>query len=201
MNQRELYLSHDDIREQFQKIQEDRIKKASEKEHLIHGFMIYVCKHCHAVYIMHLEAGLEDKNVSEENHKPVPFTITCPDCFDVATHVLWSIGRSSSYVTLENGKNFFMNDDESDCGVPIIFNKDFEYLDIDTLNRIHAYHIYLNYELKDFIPDIPDLMVAESIVPSILSEFKNRTMRRHGSLDWADGRYKRPRKGDKPYLK
>lgn len=115
--------------DEFKGILEKRKKLALETApHIVHGYMVYKCDDCNRIYNMYLEKGLEDP-VSDEaggKHKPVPFAIVCPKCFGSAYHIAWRVGSSDEYEELESGKNFFMNDENEDCGIPVIFNVDMD---------------------------------------------------------------------------
>lgn len=127
--------------EEYSKMLTNRKEKAENLDHLVHSFMIYQCERCNAVYIMWLEKGLEDINDDKitGNHKPVPFCINCPECCGIAKHVLWSIGMnavSGSYRLLKPEENFFFNNPDDQCGIPIIFKKDFVSLSTNVLEFI-----------------------------------------------------------------
>lgn len=116
----------------------DLIKKVTEEDHVIHGNMIYMCRECGSSYIMHLEKGLEDPTEDAKNgkHKSVPFTFTCVACGGLCRHVLWNATSDTlgkiyqSYNKMVNQpnkviyRNFFWNDPESDCGIPVLFEPD-----------------------------------------------------------------------------
>lgn len=126
-----------DLRERLGHLNSLRRTIAMEKEHEVHSFLIYICEKCGAVYVMYLEKGLADEN--SRIHKPVPFRIACPECLGPAEHAMnidRRLGKLDSYRYLEKGENFFMNDPYSDCGIPIIFQKDYERLNIDALSSI-----------------------------------------------------------------
>lgn len=167
---------------------EKRKQKAAEKEHLVHGFMIYQCEKCNAVYIMWLEKGLEDKedDVLTGNHKPVPFCITCPECYGIAQHTCFSIGMNSvpngGYRPLKPEENFFLNDEEEQCGVSVIFKKDF-----DTLSLLEIQQIMFLEAIE-----CPQSRLSFGI----FLDGNNRKNRRHPE-SYYDSGYKRPRKGQK----
>lgn len=176
----------------YLEICEKRKQKAAEKKHLVHAFMIYQCEKCNAVYIMWLEKGLEDKenDALTGNHKPVPFCITCPECYGIVKHTCCSIGMNcvpDGYRELKSDENFFLNDENEQCGIPIIFKKDFDILTPRELGQI----MYLFY--RD--PSVE--IIGEEIEPlkSFLDGF-NRKDRRHPERFYDSG-YKRPRKGQK----
>lgn len=123
-------------------LMEERIKKVTKEDHIIHGYMIYRCTECGAVYFMNLEKGLEDPTDDKEsgNHKPVPFSFGCICCGSMNVfHILWDLSKPTygkeyrSYQKMINEpnkfifRNFFWNDPESDCGIPIVFEPDFRY--------------------------------------------------------------------------
>lgn len=65
---------------------------------------------------MYLEKGIEEFG---ENHKPSPFTITCPYCGGFAMDVS-GIQKvpGGGYVPLPDGYGYFANAEGRDCGVP-----------------------------------------------------------------------------------
>ena len=67
---------------------------------------------------MYLEKGVEEFGA---NHKPSPFTITCPYCGGLAMDVS-GIQKvpGGGYVTLPDGYGYFANLEDRDCGVPIL---------------------------------------------------------------------------------
>ena len=83
---------------------------------LIHGRMIYNCGLCGNSWPMYLEKGIEEFGA---NHKPSPFTITCPYCGGMAMDVS-GIQKvpGGGYVTLPDGYGYFANVEGRDCGVP-----------------------------------------------------------------------------------
>ena len=91
---------------------------------LVHGFFLYECEKCRAVYEMYLEKGLEDSVQDQQypdKHKPVPFCIGCRVCNQgFAFHVMWGIGDSSEYEPLPEGASYFKNTPKEDCGKPVI---------------------------------------------------------------------------------
>lgn len=125
--------------EQYNKLMAEKIETVGKEDHIIHGFMVYQCECCHNIYVMWLEKGLEDQTDDQKTgkHKPVPFSFICPCCGGTARHVLLSLGRDTygknyksyqEYVNRINVpvyRNFFWNDPNSDCGIPIIIR--FEY--------------------------------------------------------------------------
>lgn len=65
---------------------------------------------------MYLERGIEEFG---ENHKPSPFTITCPFCGGWAMDVS-GIQKvpGGGYMPLPEGYGYFANTEDRDCGVP-----------------------------------------------------------------------------------
>lgn len=113
----------EEIREELDKLAKE--KKDSEEyiDTLVHGYFIYECRDCGAVYKMWLEKGLEDPVQDKdypEKHKPVPFGIRCECGSFNCTHVLWGIGSKESYELLRKGESYFKNDPTEDCGVPVL---------------------------------------------------------------------------------
>ena len=88
------------------------------RQPLIHGRMIYRCEQCGKSWPMYLEKGVEEFGA---NHKPSPFTITCPYCGGLAMDVS-GIQKvpGGGYVTLPDGYGYFANLEDRDCGVPIL---------------------------------------------------------------------------------
>lgn len=108
-----------------------RARQAEAKKtiHQVHGYMVYKCRQCGGIYIMWLEKGLEDplaEKIFNMKHKPVPFAITCIQCFNSCQHVHWDIGNSTEYTEKPDDANFFMLTEEDDCGLPVIFKKDYD---------------------------------------------------------------------------
>ena len=83
---------------------------------LVHGAMKYGCEKCGLTWWMFLEKGLEEFG---EDHKPVPFVITCPLCGGFA-HDISGIVKfpEGGYKELPAGEAYFANVDGHDCGVP-----------------------------------------------------------------------------------
>lgn len=205
--------------EKYKTTMSKRIIEASKKDHTIHGYMVYRCEHCANVYVMWLEKGLEDPTEDEKTgmHKPVPFGFTCPFCGDIATHILWDLGKSSlgknyksyqKYVEQPNRliyRNFFWNDPTTDYGVPVIFEPDYclESLRgrIDYITEIYMNTLPDNWynEYEEFINALDrvdfDDFAGDQI--TLLNLKSNREYRRHGPFG-SDG-YKRPRSNKKLY--
>lgn len=192
--------------EKYKTTMSERIIEISKKDHLIHGYMIYQCGHCHNIYVMWLEKGLEDPTDDQKTggHKPVPFGIICPACGGTATHILWSVGKDSlgknyksyqKYVDQTTKliyRNFFWNDPTADCGVPIIFEPDY----INTLpdEEYEEFNNAMNVLASNGMIDDDRL----TLLPMEMKEEKvNRERRRHGAFG-KDG-YKRPRSNKKLY--
>jgi hypothetical protein len=98
--------------------------KSTEIKHPVHGYFIYRCENCGAVYKMYLDKGLEDRVQDKyypEKHKPVPFAISCRACTGGwCNHILWGVGDSDEYTELPEGANYFKNSRKEECGKPII---------------------------------------------------------------------------------
>ena len=88
------------------------------RQPLIHGRMIYRCEQCGKSWPMYLEKGVEEFGA---NHKPSPFTITCPYCGGLAMDMS-GIQKvpGGGYVTLPDGYGYFANLEDRDCGVPML---------------------------------------------------------------------------------
>ena len=89
------------------------------RQPLIHGRMIYRCEQCGKSWPMYLEKGVEEFGA---NHKPSPFTITCPYCGGLAMDVS-GIQKvpGGGYVTLPDGYGYFANLEDRACGVPMLY--------------------------------------------------------------------------------
>ena len=201
--------------EKYKTTMGERIIEANKQDHTIHGYMVYQCECCKSIYVMWLEKGLEDPTDDEKigAHKPVPFGFTCPVCGDIATHVLWSLGKNSlgknyksyqKYVEQPNRliyRNFFWNDPATDCGVPIIFEPDYWEGKRGTVDYITE--IYINtlpnngYEmLNNALNALREIVLGDMEATTFIHTL-NREQRRHG-LSGSNG-YKRPRSNKKLY--
>lgn len=79
--------------------------------------MMYRCEKCGRSWRMYLETGLEDHS---ENHKPVPFGITCK-CGGSAFHSDWHAdGVHIPPVEITGDMSYFANKPKSNCGVPVL---------------------------------------------------------------------------------
>lgn len=84
---------------------------------LVHGRMIYRCEQCRRSWTMFLEKGIEEFG---ENHKPSPFTITCPYCGGWAMDVSGILKvPGGGYVPLPEGGHYFANMEGKNCGAPV----------------------------------------------------------------------------------
>lgn len=99
-------------------------RQVGEIKHPVHGYFLYQCNNCGAVYKMYLDKGLEDRVQDEqypEEHKPVPFIIGCRACTGgMCSHILWGVGDSDEYTELPEGANYFKNSRKEECGKPVI---------------------------------------------------------------------------------
>ena len=186
-----------ELSKKYLELMEERIKKATERDIIIHGKMIYKCDHCGAYYIMNLEKGLEDPtdDAKTGKHKPVPYVFECLCCEGLAEHILWgttadSLGKNyRNYKQYVNGagiifQNFFWNDPESDCGVPVLFEPDL-FGEERLFAFVSAFCIPDDYLTLDF-PENKEPML----------DFVNREQRRHPK---GNDRYKRSRSNKKLY--
>lgn len=191
----------------YRKRMAERIKKVTTEDHIIHGYMIYRCESCGAVYFMNLEKGLEDPidDKVTGKHKPVPFVITCVLCGGEAEHILpqttidtLSQNYRSYNRTVANPDhnktfpNFFWNDPDSDCGVPILFKEDhMSAMKEDPYEEAH--HILLMTLAENPLSSSCLFMKEDEL---FLEVGVNRNQRRHPE---GDGGYKRPRSNKKLY--
>lgn len=82
---------------------------------LVHGAMKYGCEKCGLTWWMFLEKGLEEFG---EDHKPVPFVISCPFCGGFARDISGIVKfPEGGYKELPDGEAYFANVDGHDCGV------------------------------------------------------------------------------------
>lgn len=191
--------------------------KAMESDFRIHGFMIYQCEDCNSIYVMWLTEGLEDPtdDAKTGKHKPVPFEIVCPGCGGAAFHKFWGVGKPTlgqnhrsykDYISQQNKllyENFFWNDPDSDCGVPIILSHDYPMVSPDSTNKFLR-HILANMfiefmdknNFKDCLLVDENPFPKELLVEVALNGLRNRHERRHPNQH--DG-YKRPRSNKKLY--
>lgn len=96
--------------------------------HPVHGYFIYVCEKCGALYRVYLDKGLEDHlqdRYYPDEHKPVPFAIKCKNCEEgFCNHILWGIGDKyyykGYYTELPEGASYFKNDPNKECGIPVL---------------------------------------------------------------------------------
>ena len=84
-------------------------------EVLVHGFMKYRCNKCGKEWNMYLEKGIEEHG---DDHKPSPFCIKCM-CGGTAQDVSGKI-KLHGYSPINNKMSYFANEENSDCGVPIV---------------------------------------------------------------------------------
>lgn len=208
-------LSRDQLAD-YLEVMNEKAAKAMEGDFRIHGFMIYQCEDCNSVYVMWLAEGLEDPtdDAKTGKHKPVPFGIVCPACGGTAFHKFWGVGKLTlgqnhrsykDYISQQNKllyENFFWNDPDSDCGVPIILSPDYQMVVPGLTNRFlerilvtTAMEFMDKKDVKEhyiFDEDLPE----ETSVDVALDGLRNRHERRHPNQH--DG-YKRPRSNKKLY--
>lgn len=95
----------------------------------VHATMFYVCSKCGHSKYMFLEKGLEErcnhnlKVKSGMKHKPVPFIIRCPRCKSLAMSDHGMNGLPK-FAVMCDGMNVFLNQPDSDCGVPVFNYKE-----------------------------------------------------------------------------
>ena len=215
--------------EKYKAMMSEWLIEANKQDHTIHGYMVYQCEDCAAIYVMWLEKGLEDPTDDKKTgmHKPVPFGFICPACGGRAIHTLWSLGKDSlgknyksyqKYVEQSNRpiyRNFFWNDPTTDCGVPIIFEPDYYWGNVRGTRYLTE--IYINTlpddEYEDFLnsmgyvfcgaaPLILDEMAFVTIThvdPD--EEFLEEKVNREHRRHGSFGKdgYKRPRSNKKLY--
>lgn len=199
-------LTRDQLKDYLEAMNEKAVK-AMESDFRIHGFMIYQCKCCNSVYVMWLAEGLEDPtdDAKTGKHKPVPFEIVCPTCGGIAFHNFWDVGKQTlgqnhrsykDYILQQNKllyENFFWNDPDSDCGVPIILGPDYPMADPGLTHRFLEHILVVTaMEFMDKKDSEPRLIVDEIALDGL----RNRHERRHPNQH--DG-YKRPRSNKKLY--
>lgn len=208
-------LSRDQLAD-YLEVMNEKATKAMKSDFRIHGFMIYQCEYCNSVYVMWLAEGLEDPtdDAKTGKHKPVPFGIVCPACGGTAFHKFWGVGKLTlgqnhrsykDYISQQNKllyENFFWNDPDSDCGVPIILSPDYPMVVPGLTNRFlerilvtTAMEFMDKKDVKEhyiFDENLPE----ETSVEVVLDGLRNRHERRHPNQH--DG-YKRPRSNKKLY--
>lgn len=206
----------DEFLNNYLKIMEERIKMAMIEDHIIHGYMIYRCQHCGAVYFMNLEEGLEDPEDDKltGEHKPVPFAMPCIACGGECQHIMWSATSMTlsknhrSYKEMVDEpnttiyRNFFWNDPESDCGVPIVFEPDFLHSTLVDPNFFKEekmeHHVVICGDFPDLATICQLAIEKEQEMSKVFyDQYQNREKRRHGP-DGKDG-YKRPKSNKKLY--
>lgn len=202
---------------EYLEVMDAKAVKAIESDFRIHGFMVYQCEDCNSIYVMWLAEGLEDPtdDAKTGKHKPVPFRFVCPACGGTALHRFWDLGKLTlgqnhrsykDYISQQNKllyENFFWNDPDSDCGVPIILGPDYSMacpgFVHGFLQRVLVTTAMEFMDKKDFESL---LIVDENLFPKELSVeialdgLRNRHERRHPNQH---GGYKRPRSNKKLY--
>lgn len=179
---------------------QERCKQALKNDHKIqrNRFMIYECENCKMAYLMQLEEGLEEWT---ENSKPVPFTIRCIACSGLANDIMFHQGPPYGGITYcsyfeslaaQNKpiyRNFFWNDPNKDCGIPVLFEPDFyNCLDRPLSEFLVSAAFYIEQDVQSTM-ELASVCASDELV-------QNRKARRHpnGHDSW-----KRPRKNKKPY--
>lgn len=127
--------------ENYKKYMYNNAKKALKTNHSMHGYITYSCSKCKSAYVMLIEKGLEDFEAFRKNqiYKPIPYSFPCLCCGDgmvtpVSKIKYWrtvvdyrdyikSFWTTISHICTY--QNFFWNDPEKQCGVPIIVNVDY----------------------------------------------------------------------------
>ena len=99
--------------------------------HEVHMVMKYRCDKCGNEANMYLEKGLEEecnrrlKTKSGMPHKPVPFCIKCPSC-DTGFMEDTGFMGFPDFLIAKEGLNLFVNDPNSECGIPVFNYKESE---------------------------------------------------------------------------
>lgn len=97
----------------------------------VHMVMKYKCDRCMTEANMYVEKGLEERcnrvmEVSSKMpHKPVPFAIKCPEC-EKGTMRAYGFTSLPNFLIAPDGLNLFINDPDSDRGVPVFGYKEGE---------------------------------------------------------------------------
>ena len=90
----------------------------------VHMVMKYKCDRCMSETNMYVEKGLEErcnrfmKVGSGMPHKPVPFAIKCTEC-EEGTMRAYGFTSFPDFLIAPDGLNLFINDPDSDHGVPV----------------------------------------------------------------------------------
>ena len=90
----------------------------------VHMVMKYKCDRCMNEANMYVEKGLEErcnrvmKVGSGMPHKPVPFAIECPECGEWTMRA-YGFTSFPDFLIAPDGLNLFINDPDSDSGVPV----------------------------------------------------------------------------------
>ena len=198
----------DAIKEFYTRCQQVTQIAEATAPHMVHKTMVYQCtnRFCHNYYIMRIEKGLEDPRTDDllgENHKPVPFAITCPECLSRADHVFWSLDQNYEYKELEEKTNFFINLPNEDCGIPVIYRPDAhtfaKVCDILGIKLPPVKGTEVNSITIDDFAGLEDFPGPE---PEVFAFGRgNRKSRRHGNgVIFDERRYIRPKKGQSKYF-
>lgn len=191
----------------------------SRSSFLTHGFMIYKCEDCGNIYLMWLEKGLEERLFGPK--KAVPFIITCPYCMGTAkdqTGYSYCNKTVNLPLKIDDTLNCFVNDPDSEYGLAVIqeadgntrWNDPREIIYYKGLSVIYKHDIEPLRETERFKEQYELISSEWNNMLKFVNEFiangdmilgdTNRQERRHPERYYKT-KYKRPRKGDKPWQK
>ena len=88
------------------------------REVMVWAYMIYQCEDCGWMTPIYLENTLERHNGNK--HKPVPFAIRCRKCVGFHCYDRSLVKKLPEERPLKPKENYFRDDKNSDCGIPVI---------------------------------------------------------------------------------